>query len=323
MAVETGFAESHTDLLEKLYTFLTATMTPSADRWISQRHVTTTGSEEVILKGVGSGTDQIYVGIKAFSDSGTDNYGWILNGFTGFNTSLSFYDQPGAMQVGETLVATPLLKSIPADANAIKYWFVANARRFMVIARTGTVYHQTYLGWFLPYGTPLQYPYPLIVGGSGLVNALGVPKKQSDTDSQIQSFWRPINGVNVGANFPNAVGSLALRDPAGAWKRPIIDVTGTNNSGCNGTWPYVEGVRNTASGVNNMRPNLDGTYTLQPVIIVQGSPANMWGEFDGMRHVTGNNITAEDLVEISTDDWLVMQDVFRSGDAEAVVYKLI
>lgn len=322
MAFETGFAESHTDLLAKLKTFICDTMTPSGDRWVVQRNVTTAGSEELIVRGVGSGTDQIYVGLKAFSDAGTDNYGLILNGFTGFNTALSFYDQPGAMQISQTPPVLPLLKSIPANANAIKYWFIASSRRFIIIARTGTVYHQAYLGWFLPYGTPLQYPYPLVVGGSGMLNSLGVPVKQNESTNQVHAFWKPIDAVNTIGNYPNNFGTLSFRDAAGAWKRPVLSNGGLNSSGGSGTWPYVEAIRNARSSYNNMRPNLDGTYTLGPIIIVEGSPANMWGEFDSIKHTTGNNLTSEDIITIGSDNWLVVQNVFRTSDSDIACFKL-
>ena len=83
MAIETGNASSHVDLLSKLKTFICDTMTPSGDRWIVQRYVTTAGSEELIVKGVGyGGTDQIFVGLKAYSDSVADNFGLILNGLS-------------------------------------------------------------------------------------------------------------------------------------------------------------------------------------------------------------------------------------------------
>lgn len=324
MAVETGFAESHTDLLTKLHTFVTATMLPAPDRWLSQRNVVTSGQEEIIIRGVGGGTDQIYVGIKAYSDAVTDNYGWILNGFTGFNNVLGFYEQPGSMTATDIPPSVPLLKSVPADPNAIKYWFIASSRSIRVIARTGTVYHQMYLGFGVPYGTPSQWPYPLIVGGSGLTNSSGVPIKQNEVTSQVHAFWKPIDGSNNSTGFNRQVGSLAIKEPGGSYRRPYLQQAGSLGSNCNGTWPYVEDVRGVYGGFLYMRTSLDDTcYNLNPIIMIEGSPANMWGEFEGIRHVTGYNLNSEDTISYSGDTWLCVQNVFRTGDSDMVAYRLV
>lgn len=324
MAYETGFAESHTDLLSKIHTFLTATMTPSGDRWISQRNITTANQEEVILKGVGSGTDSIYVGLKAYSDSQTDNYGLILNSYTGYNNVLDFYSQPGTMQLSDVMISMPLVKSVPAFANAIKYWIVANSRRFIVVARTGSVYHQMYLGWGLPYGTPAQWPYPIIIGGSGAVSNTGVPVKQSETTSAVHAFWKPINVANNTLGYTATVGNLAVKEAGGNYRRPYLNTGGVNNSGCSGTWPFVEDTKGDYGGIQYMRPAVDGTsYVLSPTIIIEGTPPNMFGEFDGIRHVTGFNISSEDIITYSGDSWLCVENVFRTSDSDMIAIKLV
>lgn len=240
------------------------------------------------------------MGLKAYSNSLTDNYGLILNGYTGFNNSLTFYEQPGTMQAADLHIALPLVKSIPTNANAIQYWFIANSRRFIVVARTGTVYHQAYLGWMLPYGTPSQWPYPLVVGGSGICSTSIVPVKQNVSSAQVQAFWKPIDGIDSINGYSKNAGALAVKEPGGSYRRPILQSSGTGNSSCNGTWPYVEDTRGLLGGFLNMRDNLDNSYTLNPLIIVEGSPANMWGEFEGVKHVTGFGLTSEDLIAYRT-----------------------
>ncbi|HNC58875.1 MAG TPA: hypothetical protein PLP33_25850 [Leptospiraceae bacterium] len=324
MAFTQGWAESHIDFLNKLKTFVCDTMTPSGDRWISQRYTTTSGSEELIVRGKGySGTDQIYIGLKAYSDSVNDNFALIVNGFTGFNNSLGFYEQPGAMTISECVPVLPLLSSNPVNANAIKYWIMADAAHIKIICRTGTVYHQAYLGFYLPYGTPPTYPYPLIAGGSGVCDSTGKPQKQSDVTSATHAFWKPIDAYNI--NPINAhVGSLAVKEPGGSWKR-IFNTNNTalsNYSACTGTYPYVEETRGYLSGFSNMRSNLDGSYTLQPIVLIDGIPANTFGEFTNMRHVTGFNLSSEDVITIGSDTYLVIQNVFRTGDSDMVAYKL-
>jgi hypothetical protein len=323
MPVFTGNAESHTDLLNKLKVAIADTLTPSGDRWIVQRYTTTAGIEELILKGVGTGgTDQIYVGLKAYHDAQTDNYGLILNGYTGFNNSLGFYEQPGAMLIPDLPPCLPSVKSNPVNANAIQYWITANSESFRIVTRTGTVYHQAYIGFYLTYGTPPQYPYRLIIGGSGVVNKDGVPSKQNDVSTTTHCFWKPIDVFN-GTTYNVHVGSLAVKEPGGAWKRPYLSTSGTGQSACSGTFPYVEDTRGYLGGMGNLRPNIDGSYPMQSIVIVDGAPANMYGEFTGMKHTTGFNLSSEDVVTYAGDNYLAVQNVFRTSDSDMVLYRLV
>lgn len=325
MAVSTGFASSAIDFLGKLKAFVCDNMTPSGDRWTNRRYTTTAGIEELIISNDGySGTDQIYVGLKAYSDSVNDNFGLVLNGFTGFNNSLQFFEQPGAMSVTECVPAMPLLSSNPVNANAIKYWIMADAAHIKIVCRTGTVYHQAYLGFYLPYGTPPTYPYPLCVGGSGVCDSTGKPPKQSDVTTATHCFWKPTDAYNI-TPITAHVGSLAFKEPGGSWKRLV----NTNNnslsnfSACSGIYPFVEESRGYLGGFTNMRSNLDGSYSLQPMVLVDGIPANTFGEFTNMMHVTGFNLSSEDEVTVGSDTYLVVQNVFRTNDADMVAYKLI
>jgi hypothetical protein len=116
------------------------------------------------LKGPGGGSDEIFVNLETDYSVSGDWYNWRLYGATGFiaGNVLDFATQPGtSLPVGLSLWQA----SIP-------YWFIANGRRFMVIAKINTTYHALYAGFILPYATPSQYPYPLMIGGS---NAMGTP----------------------------------------------------------------------------------------------------------------------------------------------------
>lgn len=324
MAVQTGNASSHVDLLNKLKIFICDTMTPSGDRWIVQRYTTTAGSEELIIKGVGyGGTDQIYIGLKAYHDVIADNFALIINGFTGYNSLLPFYNQPGAMTLAELPPCLPSLSSSPVNSTAIKYWFIADPARFMVITRLGTTYHQAYGGFFLTYGTPPQYPFPLCAGGSGVVNGSGVPIKQNDVTNATHAFWKPIDAFN-GTSYNSHVSSLAIKDPGGAWRRPYMTSNGTSlGSSYTGTFPYCEDTRSYLGGILNLRNNLDGSYAMQSVVIVDGNPANMYGEFTGMKHLSGYNLNPEDVVQYAGDDYLIIPNVFRTADSDIVAYQLI
>lgn len=324
MSWVSGYASSHVDLLDKLKIYITATI-PVGDRWISDRYVTTSGSEEFIAHGSGySSTDTIYIGIKAYNDVVNDNFAWVVNGFTGFNSSLGFYEMPGAQTLSDLPTCVPLLKSNPVNTNAIKYWFFADAAHIKVVARTGTVYHQCYLGLFLPYGTPVTYSYSLAIGGSAVMDNTSTPPKNSVTTSQVQSYFRPWDAYNT-SPINSHVGSLCIKEPGGSNLR-LYNTTNnfqSNSSACSGVFPYVESQRNFLGGYNNMRPNLDGTYSMQDVQIISGFPANILGSFIGLKYCTLQGLTSEDVItDEDAQDWLVVQDSYHSDDISGICYKL-
>ena len=182
--------------------------------WTSLRR--TSGSEMIWEAPGNGGLDAIIVGAKLFSDAGADFWNWRLGGFTAYNGSLPFNKQPGYPGgVGQTL-PSPVLT---LWNSTIPFWFIANGRRAIVIAKISTVYVAAYLGFLSPYMAPGSFSYPLIVGGN-LAHSNPEPWSGS-------ANWRwSYAGVEM-RNFaiPRAAtlsrdsdSSLLLRRASGAWR---------------------------------------------------------------------------------------------------------
>lgn len=154
MAFTSGTAANYLDLLNRLRQFVTQDMLPANERWSVLRWVPGPPAE-LVLRGPGlAGTDQINVGI--LSEAGPDYGNWKLRGFVGWNPAQTFDGQYNPSGAFYAMLMT----------SAMPYWIVANGRRIVMVAKTGTYYEMMHLGLFLPYATPSQYPYPLLVGGS-------------------------------------------------------------------------------------------------------------------------------------------------------------
>jgi len=133
-------------------------------------------------------------------------------------------------------------------------------------------------------------------------------------------LWRwSNNSSNVGAfpvsnNNPQDLGAqMRMRSPSGVWKGFNTD-PGNATVGSGQIWPY--------SGVmNNLRPNLDGSYYLDAIVLNDDAP-NIYGELDGVDAVTGYNQVAENTVTINRIPWLVMQNVFRTTTTDYFAVKL-
>ena len=301
MSYLTGTATDYADLLNQLDTFLTGTA-----GWTSKRRVS---GSEMIWSAPGSGSDSILVGAKTFTDPVGAYWNWRLGGFTAFNAALPFNQQAGYVGGPSQANPSPVLN---LWNSSIVFWFVANARRVIVVAKISTSYMVAYLGWLTPYVYPSAMPYPIVVGGSmawSTEPAANSPNwGWNYVGNELSNFWKPLNASTVSYDYQS---QLRLRVPAGTW-RGIS--TNYNDPNFGNVWPW-------ADPPQNMRENLDGSYTLIPAILHDPSP-NIYGELDGVYFVTGWNQAAENTVTISSVAHLVVPNVTRSGIGDFAVIKL-
>lgn len=119
---------------------------------------------ELQLQGVGSGSDEVYVGIRTYFNAGTDARNWELAGFTGFDSGETWENQPGKSPgrfddpIGGAFV--------PLQLATMNYWFNIDGRRIIVVAEVGGAYSSAYLGFMNQYATDTEYPYPMLIMGS-------------------------------------------------------------------------------------------------------------------------------------------------------------
>lgn len=230
MAYTSGTADDYLDLLDILADFVTTTMDPEGERWSVLRD-SGASPRELVLQGPGlSGDDEIKVGIR--TSVGADYGNWELKGFSAFNDALAW---------GSQLNASGSAYSLQLNT-AMPYWIVANGRRIIVAAKASIYYTCAYLGLFLPYATPAQYPLPMFVGGS------------STTDSRYTSG---------GTAFPISHSILGMLTPS-AW------VAATLNAGVDlntlrelpdGSYPLYP-VRLQLPSPNQTIGELDGVFRL-------------------------------------------------------------
>lgn len=281
MAYEIGYVDNigteglaHWQMLLKIKTFA------EANGWTTLRYTNPTdgSNRELILKGVGlGGTDQIFIGLRSYHDVGADYYNLSVAGFTGYVASNSFITQPGYLESG-----------LPGHNQRIDYWLVANAQRIAFGIKVGTpVYESAYVGKFLPYATPGQYPYPVVVGG--MLNGVP-PTRFSDTSHSI-----PYRGSC--ANF-------RMRFVDGAWKQPDC-------------WPWNNGTVASGTQLRDTGAN----YPLMPVVVNDNGP-NVYGELDGIYYISGFDNATENTLTIAGVPYVVLQDVGRNGFTDYYALRL-
>lgn len=176
------------------------------------------------------------------------------------------------------------LSGVPAHNQRIDYWLTVNPQRIACCMKVGTpVYEHFYIGKFFPYARPSQYPYPIVCGG--MLNG-ATATRYSDT-----SHSMPYKGSRA---------NLAMRFNTGQYLQP--ETHPWNNT-------YL-------TGSTQLRDTND-SYPLLPIILNDGN--GIYGELDGIRYVSGFNNVVENTCG---PDWVVMQDVGRTGFIDYIALKL-
>lgn len=171
-----------------------------------------TDFNEVILKGIGGGSDSIYVGIRTFKE-GSSAYNWEVAGMTGYNAASQYKDQPG-ISGGRYDDPTPALRPgcyTPLNNSTLTYWISVTPRRIALFAKSGSTYPNMYLGWLDQFGTSSEYDYPFLVMGC-----------QSEYDTVFSSTTLYYSGMcDPIAGNDDGYGPGYVRDPGGNWRQVV------------------------------------------------------------------------------------------------------
>lgn len=233
---------------------------------------------ELILKGEGyTGTEEIYVGFKTYESATADFYNIACGVMTGYVAGNPFEVQPGIKITG-----------CPAHNNAIDYFININPQRIVGCLKVGTpVYEHFYVGKFLPYARPTEFPYPVICAASLIDKA---ETRYSDTRHR---FPYPGFYENVRNTVSASENPLWVRDGTGNWIQP----------GCYPYYNYTSevGMLGASQGNGTLIPT-DDYYQIEPIIMYEHSvsydPKTIWGELDGVFFCSGFNNGPENVLQI-------------------------
>jgi hypothetical protein len=263
---------------------------------------------------------QIIVGVHPFENAGAGWYDWRLNGYTAYDASADFFTQPGSIKT-----TSPYGPVLPLSNASLGYWFIGNGRRVIVVVKSGSTYGAAYLGLIHPYASPGQWPYPLFVGGSLYFDlSSGEPVSTSNlwlvgtAHAKHTTFVLPFVTLPSGASDFATGSSARLRKPDGSWlaflsRSDFYDLK--IQSPCGTTWPY-------AYGFSGLKPDLDGKYSLFPVVLFERAPDNAYGQLDGVHAVTGSGLSAEAAIAIGRDNYVAFPDVTRGGAGDFFAVRL-
>ena len=151
----------------------TLDLTLAASGWDTKRNTFWTynslDERETILEGVGSGSDEIFVGLRTFTvDVDLETaYNLLINGMTGYNSGLGYTAQPG-VSPGST-PGTGGGAYVPLENDTMDFWMSVTGRRIIAVIKTSDVstthYMSLYAGFLNPFQTSGEFPYPIYISG--------------------------------------------------------------------------------------------------------------------------------------------------------------
>lgn len=253
---------------------------------------------ELILKGVGDGEDEIYIGIQIKNNG--DQTDIRLNGYAGYDPGLEWFEQPGCIY-HNTLPIIPL-----ADNNRLMCWLSVNPSRFILAVQLSTQYELAYIGFVKTVSVERQYPYPLVIGGSAFDGV----------------SWADLSDNHSVCINPGGAGertSLRIRRPDGRWRAG-------QNKGANPTtgnlcvWP-----QNTSP--TNVLTVLDNSLTIEnvimfPILLYECDQPGIVGQFDGIYFI-GNreDLSAKDTLIHEGKPYKVFNNVNRRDNDEYFAFE--
>ena len=317
MAVEIGTASSHWDLMLKLEAFLTSNpaLVAANQQWeVKKDNVvkpyttnTTADNDGYSLHRffIGHGLDRqdnIVVPMVLRHNTSLNYYTMTAYAARSYATDKSIDGQLTDNAVGARWVTISLWHT------NMKYWFIANGRRFIIVVKISNRYATMYCGFIKPSGTDLEYPYPLLIGGNHTLTDR--PYTNDDTNSN-RSFFNPqaSNSITSSCMIYTPSGRLCFLDnQGGAYVQTQNNLVGV-------TYPYHDN--------HYIGKTLDNEYVLLDIDIVQWHGGmNHLGWFDGVCFVTGLENSPENIITVGNDRYLCVSAMVQNDYNNWVAIKL-
>ena len=233
--------------------------------WVEERYVDNVldGESlqdlELIMRGPGlSGTESIYAAFTTNQSITADYYNISVSTMIGYVSGDALAVQPSYS--GE--------RWIPMWNAPLRYWVCINGQRIVFAVDVEKNYWSGYVGKFLPYATPSQFPYPICVMGTNAAST----ERYSETHT-----------VDI---FNGCMTRLVTNVWASIYNWPLSE---------NWSW----NARNYVPRATTDFPYRDteGDYPLMPLVLTDTGTYGALGDLDGIYYVPGFNSAAENVVQ--------------------------
>lgn len=323
---ETGTVTDQQDLMLALKTFA------ELKGWTTHRYDNVSADHELIMES----PNGAFVGYKEVKNAIEDVYNWELQGYTSYNAGLGFHEQQGSLPYYGFLGSTSrdqYASEISLTNQPMTYWFNLFGDKIMIVAKIGSIYVSSYSGFIKRAASPLQYPYPMYIGGNSYGGSDGSNSVKQD------NLMRFSDANNFNSNFIFGVGDALVTSsqqfnsrcrnyislPSGDW----LEIVGTGGTGFsnNPKAGFTFGNGYNRETALSLEKNFRDEYDIKSVIICSKLETNVTfpdilGEYFSCGVVAGSSILPEDVMSVGSDDYLAFPDVFRNQTYDFFVMKI-
>ena len=290
-------------LLDKLLSFVTGHPgTPGRD-WTVELNENTKDSgdpgdepfgsacKQVVLKNIGlSGSEEVLVGIREWKYIAGNAWGWDLNCYLSWQAGILWNwnkVDSGLTAYNSTWERYTNHPMLPLFDDTMYYWFYSNRQRIIVWVKVSSNYESCYLGFGNRFGSPSQYPYPLLAIGSMYGNY-----SYSYMGGYHTSVFRPYRSTSL----PSPI----IVNPSNNYN------TAMGSQGNHYFIPTHDFVEPGAS----VKKTPDSKVVIQPIYVVLENDTLM--SLDDVRWSPCIGIQSEDTITIGGDTWRIFQDAYRN-----------
>lgn len=290
MAWTTGTATDHKDLLDKIVDFAVL------NGWTLHASSIGAGAEDFDVYQIsGPGSDvnaDVHLNLRTRTELAT-NTTWIeCRGSILYDANLAWDNQPGGGP-GSFLIIWPF---------AMQYWLSVSDRRIALTVQVNAEYYSMYAGFFLPFATPVEYPYPLMTVAS-FDSAINYTAQRSDIRAM---------------SDPGAGGWV--REPDGTWVQLRNHTTGVSTVDNFSrhypdgyyAFPYFSGnINNSPMQALDLRPPPadEDRRTIMPIYLQGASEFSSFiGVYEGVFWIKGFGLGTEQEFSIGANDYIIFQN---------------
>lgn len=261
--------------------------------------------KEVILSNTGiSGQEFVCIGMREWEYPTENAYGWNLNAYTWYNDDMPWNANKidhGFTSYNATWEMWSEMPSIPLIDDSMNYWFFSNRQRIIVVAKVAGQYEQMYLGFGRRFGNPSDYPYPLHIGGaiSGLLN------------------YASTSGAHIGIHQgiqTDAFNPKMQYSPGGVWWGQSSQESQT-----------AVKIEPRYSWVNSgtIAPTIGGRVLMYPCYVTNAYVLECYMDLDGVHHVVGTGVQAEDTIERGQKQSIIFPNIWRNTYYDHVAIEMV
>jgi hypothetical protein len=304
----TGTAANHNDLFDQFVDWIVNTVgwTLLDYSGASSPTASATENKDAILRAPGATAgNEYFIYMSTEYNVGAGYYGWRMRAAADYEPDVD---------VSSQLLVSPAVY-FNTWQNSIDYWFFGDERHAKIVAKVNTSYISMYIGLFLPFALPSEYPKPFYISGNyPSLNSYDVSNSRNRFIAdpgqgcayylkRDQTDWRAVgNHFDATSTVAFTTAEVDMIWPHRTPRAPATTDPASNARSWNN------------NGLSTLRPLASGETPQFLCHLFSYTERKMLGTLDGVYAIAGFGKTSEQQITIGSPSrtFHVFQNIFRT-----------